>query len=84
MSTLVDPQFPRRNPEENGDLAIIPNIYDPQRPLPVMVTQDKLPKLYELFFGEEWVKQQQQQAAARQAEESALYGGSTNAVTAQW
>ena len=92
MSTLVDPQFPRKNP--NGQLCLVPNIYDPRRPLPVDVPPNKIPALYQLLLSDdlaiqqqqlqEQQQQQQQQQRAQEDEERALYSGSTNPLPADW
>ena len=82
MSLLIDPKYPRRN--KKGQLCLVPNVYNPQRPVAVDVPPQKLPALYQLLLTDEVPTDQQQQQLSASEEERLLYSGSTNPLPAEW
>ena len=80
MSSFREPQY--SPPQNNADqfLGILPNIYNPARPLPVNLHPVQIMKMYEILDMSpqecEQMMAQQQQAE----DDRDLYGGSTNPI----
>ena len=78
MSSYIDPQYTPVPGSENQFLALMPNLFDPRKPVPLNVTPDEISVMYDTLIRHCELEMQ------REMEEKALYQGSTNPIPADW
>ena len=80
MSTIVAPQYAPIPLAENEYLAIMPNICDMRKPIPLNVTPEEVMLMYDTLMRH----RQQVAAVPQDPKERDLHGGSVNPLPNDW
>ena len=75
MSTLVDPEYSPASTGKEEFLSLIPNIFNPAKPLPLNLTPEETLHVYDVLCS-----MREQKALEKEEEERALYSGSVNLI----